>query len=390
MDLAFVNRMAGITRGGGEIWDLKMAEGLEERGADVTFYVGKPLRSELPEPIEGFETVEVPTPHLRDLAYAALKGIGGGLADIDSRLFMDRTVKKLHGHNHDIVHINSDPRFARVVSRFDVPVTIKMNGPPYSLWYDVVNPFTSSYEFFDAFDAVVATGITTEEIQKRISSEVHTINPGVDTDQFSPDGPTIETDSPTILFVGRFVPAKNLTLLVEAFANVVEQFPSAELILVGDGPLKPDVEAEIAQYDLQDSVRLPGYVDNEDLPEYYRGADVFALSSQRENHPITLLESMSCETPVVASSIGAIPEIVENGQTGFLYPVGSASDLAAAINQLLSDPELCTFCGRRARETAINELDWSKHQTELFELYKNTIESAEMDRTNEDSLVEVE
>ena len=390
MDFAFVNRMAGITRGGGEIWDLRMAEGLEKMGAEVTFYVGKPLRSELPEPIEGFETVEVPTPHLRDLAYAAPKGIGGGLADIDSRLFMDRTVKKLHGHNHDIVHINSDPRFARVVSRFDVPVTIKMNGPPYSLWYDVVNPFTSSYEFFDAFDAVVATGITTEEIQKRISSEVHTINPGVDTDQFSPDGPTIETDSPTILFVGRFVPAKNLTLLVEAFANVVEQFPSAELILVGDGPLKPDVEAEIAQYDLQDSVRLPGYVDNEDLPEYYRGADVFALSSQRENHPITLLESMSCETPVVASSIGAIPEIVENGQTGFLYPVGSASDLAAAINQLLSDPELCTFCGRRARETAINELDWSKHQTELFELYKNTIESAEMDRTNEDSLVEVE
>ena len=382
--------MAGITRGGGEIWDLKMAEGLEERGADVTFYVGKPLWSELPEPIEGFETVEVPTPHLRDLAYAAPKGIGGGLADIDSRLFMNRAVKKLHGHNHDIIHINSDPRFARVVSRFDVPVTIKMNGPPYSLWYDVVNPFTSSYEFFNAFDAVVATGITTEEIQKRISSEVHTINPGVDTDQFSPDGPTIETDGPTVLFVGRFVPAKNLTLLVEAFANVVEQFPSAELILVGDGPLKPDVEAEIAQYDLQNSVRFPGYVDNEDLPKYYRGADVFALSSQRENHPITLLESMSCETPVVASSIGAIPEIVEDGQTGFLYSVGSASDLAAAINQLLSDPELCIFCGRRARETAINEFDWSKRRKELFELYEDVIESFKPAPSVKHSSAEVE
>jgi glycosyltransferase involved in cell wall biosynthesis len=374
MDFAFVNRMAGITRGGGEIWDLKMAEGLEKMGAEVTFYVGKPLRSELPEPIEGFEIVEVPTPHLRDLAYDAPKGIGGGLADIDSRLFMNRTVKKLHGHNHDIIHINSDPRFARVVSRFDVPVTIKMNGPPYSLWYDVVNPFTNSYKFFDTFDAVVATGITTGEIQKRISSEVHTINPGVDTDQFSPDGPIIETDGPTILFVGRFVPAKNLTLLMDAFSRVVEDWPSATLRLIGDGPIKSDIQSKISDRGLQDSVRLEGYVDNNNLPEVYRSSDVFALSSQRENHPITLLEAMSCGTPVVAPLIGAIPEIVEDERTGLLYPSGSVSELSGAIDRILSDPELRTFCSQQAREKAMNNFDWFKNQAELFELFNRVME----------------
>lgn len=374
MDFAFVNRMAGITRGGGEIWDLKMAEGLEKMGAEVTFYVGKPLRSELPEPIEGFETVEVPTPHLRDLAYAAPKGIGGGLADIDSRLFMNRIVKKLHGHNHDIIHINSDPRFARVVSRFDVPVTIKMNGPPYSLWYDVVNPFTNSYKFFDTFDAVVATGITTGEIQKRISSEVHTINPGVDTDQFSPDGPTIETDGPTILFVGRFVPAKNLTLLMDAFSRVVEDWPSATLRLIGDGPIKSDIQSKISDRDLQDSVRLEGYVDNNNLPKVYRSSDVFALSSQRENHPITLLEAMSCGTPVVAPSIGAIPEIVEDERTGLLYPSGSVSELSETIDRILSNPGLRTSCSRRAREKSMNDFDWFKNQAELFELFNRVME----------------
>lgn len=369
MDLAFVNRMAGITRGGGEIWDLKMAEGLEERGADVTFYVGKPLRSELPEPIEGFETVEIPTPHLRDLAYAAPVGVGGGLADIDSRLFMTRTVKKLHENNHDIIHINSDPRFARVVSKFNVPVTIKMNGPPYSLWYDVVNPFTSSYEFFDAFDAVVATGITTEEIQERISSEVHTINPGVDTDQFSPDGPAIETDGPTVLFVGRFVPAKDLTLLVEAFANVIEQFPSSELMLVGDGPLKPDVEAEIAQHDLQDSVRLPGYVDNEDLPKYYRGVDVFVLSSRRENNPITLIEALSCGLPVVAPRIGAVPETVNHGEDGLLFD--NMDDLVEHLDTLLSNSQMRNQLGKRGRDKIVNRYDWENRTEDLMWVYKN-------------------
>jgi len=360
--------MTGITRGGGEIWDLKIAEGLEERGADVTFYVGKPLRSELPEPIEGFETVEVPTPHLRDLAYAAPKGIGGGLADIDSRLFMNRTVKKLHGHNHDIIHINSDPRFVRIVSRFDVPVTIKMNGPPYSLWYDVVNPFTSSYEFFDAFDAVVATGITTEEIQKRISSEVHTINPGVDTDQFSPDGPTIETDGPTVLFVGRFVPAKNLTLLVEAFADVVEHFPSAELMLIGDGPLRNRIEKRIRELGIQNRVRMPGYVDNADLPQYYRSADVFVLSSRRENHPITLLEAMSCGTPVITPDIGAISDIVDNETNGLLYLPDSLDDLRESLKQLLSDSSFRSQLGTAGRKKMQKEYDWRRQSKRLYKL----------------------
>jgi glycosyltransferase involved in cell wall biosynthesis len=287
---------------------------------------------------------------------------------------MNRTVKKLHGHNHDIIHINSDPRFARVVSRFDVPVTIKMNGPPYSLWYDVVNPFTNSYKFFDTFDAVVATGITTGEIQKRISSEVHTINPGVDTDQFSPDGPIIETDGPTILFVGRFVPAKNLTLLVDAFSRVVEDWPSATLRLIGDGPIKSDIQSKISDRDLQDSVRLEGYVDNNNLPEVYRSSDVFALSSQRENHPITLLEAMSCGTPVVAPLIGAIPEIVEDERTGLLYPSGSVSELSGAIDRILSDPELRTFCSQQAREKAMNNFDWFKNQAELFELFNRVME----------------
>ena len=369
MDIAFVNRFAGISRGGGEMWDLKMAEGLEDQGAEVTFYVGKPFQKKLPEPIEEFGSVPVDTLHLRDLAYSAPQGIGGLLADIDKWIFSSRVKKELEKADHDIIHINGHPRFARYISEFDAPVTIKMNGPPNSLCYDKINPLTSSYEFFDAFDAVVATGSTTEEIQKRISCEVHTINPGVDTDQFSPDGPTIETDGPTILFVGRFVPAKNLTLLGEAFANVIEQFPSSELMLVGDGPLKPDVEAEIAQHDLQDSVRLPGYVDNEDLPKYYRGVDIFVLSSRRENHPITLIEAMSCGLPVVAPRIGAVPETVNHGEDGLLFD--NMDDLVEHLDTLLSNPQMRTQLGKKGRDKTVNRYDWENRTEELMWVYNN-------------------
>lgn len=375
MDLAFVNRMLGISRGGGEIWDLKMAEHLEELGAEVTFYVGKPLRSELPEPIEEFEYVEVPTPHLRDIAYAAPIGIGGLLSDIDAHLFADRVKRQLRSRNHDLVHVNSDPQFGRVVSEFDMPVTIKMNGPPHSLWYDYINPFTSSYDFFHYFDSIFATGITTKNIKDRIPREVHTINPGVDTDEFTPSGPTIDINSPSVLFVGRFVPAKNLGLLVESFAEVVKQFPSAELILVGEGPLEKKIKDRIQELGLEDRVRMPGYIDNAELPQYYRSADVVALSSQRENHPITLLEAMSCGTSVVAPSIGAIPEIVDNGTNGLLYPVGDADALSTVLERLLSDVGLRSQLGDAGRKEAQNEFDWSRRAGRLSHLFSEVYQS---------------
>jgi glycosyltransferase involved in cell wall biosynthesis len=176
------------------------------------------------------------------------------------------------------------------------------------------------------------------------------------------------------LFVGRFVPAKNLTLLVDAFSRVVEDWPSATLRLIGDGPIKSDIQSKISDRNLQDSIRLEGYIDNNNLPKFYSSSDVFVLSSQRENHPITLLEAMSCGTPVVAPSIGAIPEIVEDERTGLLYPSGSVSELSGAIDRILSDPGLRTSCSRRAREKATNDFDWFKNQAELFELFNRVME----------------
>jgi glycosyltransferase involved in cell wall biosynthesis len=373
MDIAFVNRFAGINRGGGEMWALNMAEGLEELGATVTFYVGKPLRSELPEPIEQFEYVEVPTPHLRDIAYEAPKGIGGMLADLDKQIFTKQTVRQLKKNNHDLIHINGHPQFARYVSEFDVPFSIKLNGPLHSLWYDYINPFGSSYTLLSYFDLIIATGITTEKIQQNISQEVYTINPGVDTDEFTPKGPTVDMGTPSILFVGRFVPAKNLTLLVEAFADVTEQFPSAELMLIGDGPLRNKIEERIRELRIQDQVRMPGYVDNADLPQYYRSADVFALSSRRENHPITLLESMSCETPVVAPNIGAISDIVDDGTNGLLYQSDDLGSLSKSLRQLLSDNSVRSQFGDIARKKVQDEYDWRHNSKKLNALFNRMI-----------------
>ena len=361
--------MLGISRGGGEIWDLKMAEGLEELGADVTFYVGKPLRSELPEPIEDFDYVEVPTPHLRDLAYAAPIGVGGALSDLDARLFTLRVVSRLQENEHDIIHVNSDPQFGRVVSQFNVPVTIKMNGPPHSLWYDYVNPFGSSYDFFRCFDAVIATGVTVPAIRERTDCEVTTINPGADTELFSPEGPKIPTNGPTVLFVGRFVPAKNITLLLEAFSEVLNEIPDAELVLVGEGPLEEKIASKIESLGISRSVRMLGYVENEELPRYYRGADLFALTSRHESFGMVLLEAMSCGTPVVSSRVGAAPEIIDDGANGLLYTEGNRGELIASLERILRDRDLEHQMGTNARKAVKAQYDWQTCAERLYELY---------------------
>lgn len=369
MNLAFVNRMAGITRGGGEIWDLKMAEGLEERGADVTFYVGKPLRSELPEPIEDFETVEIPTPHLRDWAYAAPKGIGGALSHVDAEVFCRRVARELQKRGHDLVQISGRPHFARYVDRIDAPVSIVMHGEPYSLWYDVIKPWGSTYALLEKFNQVITISGLCEAIEKRVSCPVTAINPGVETDEFTPAniGEMVKNE---ILFVGRFVPAKNLDLLIKAFSIVYKNHFDTELVLVGDGPRSDALREKVQHRGISDRVRFTGYISNDNLPQTYKNANIFVLSSVSESYPLTLLEAMSCGTPVIAPSIGSIPEIIDNKKNGLVYKKGSVSELSKYMDFLLSNTKMQQKYGRAARTKAVNTFGWDRKQKQLYQLYR--------------------
>lgn len=372
MDLAFVNRMAGITRGGGEMWDLRMAEKLEDRGANVTFYIGEPIRSELPEPIEEFESVPITTPHLRDLAYAAPIGVGGVLADIDSYIFNKRVVNNLQDADHDVVHINSDPRFGHFISQVDAPVTIKMNGPPHSLFHDFIHPWSNSYEFFPKFDRVIATGVTVSDIESQVDVTVDPIHPGVDTDHFSPEGETSDWDRPTVLFVGRFVPAKDLPELLRGFKSVHEGLPESQLVLVGDGPLKSRLEKLSDSLGLNNAISFPGYIQPEELPAYYRGADVFAVSSKHESFGMVLLEAMACGVPVVAPDIDYIPQIIDD-QCGLLYNKGDETDLSKSLLRFLESSEIASNFGEYGRNHAVNHYTWTQQSDKLYQVFRKVI-----------------
>lgn len=370
MNVAFVNRSLGMRRGGGEIWDIEMARALQSKGVEVTLYTGKPLTRGVEKPVD-LPVKYITSPFLYDLGYAAPIGLGGLITDIDRTLFYVQLLRHL-SDGHDIVHLNGYPELLRIKSHIDAPVTIKLNGPPHSLFYDYVHPLKSSYSWLELADQVIATGVTTEAIESKTDLDVTTINPGVDTDLFCPDGAAHETAGPTILWVGRFVPAKNLSVLVEAFSTIRSEWPGAELWLVGEGPRRARIERLVERRDLRGAVEFWGYVPNEGLPPFYRAADVFALTSKHESFGIVILEAMSSGTPVVAPSVGRAEHLL-GGVAGRIFEPSTESELVGTLDELLSNTDERERLGRRGRDRAVQQFEWRERARRLNIVFEDVL-----------------
>ena len=157
-------------------------------------------------------------------------------------------------------------------------------------------------------------------------------------------------DTPIIGTVGRLAPVKNHRLLIDAFARVHAEMPDAHLAILGDGQLGESLAAHAADLRLSNDI---SFVKSSPSVEVFLAClDVFALSSDSEGMPLTLLEAMAAGVPVAVTGVGGIPEVIENGTDGYLVPPSSSELLARVISSLLSHPGEAHEMGRRAREKA--------------------------------------
>ncbi len=142
----------------------------------------------------------------------------------------------------------------------------------------------------------------------------------------------------TLGFLARLVEVKAPLDLLEALARLAPAHPDVHLIMVGDGPLRPAVEERIQTLGLQDRVELTGRLEDP-VPALHR-FDVFVLPSHNEGMGRAAVEAMAAGLPVVASRVGGVPDVVQDGQTGLLVPPGDPEALAAALDRLLQDEAL--------------------------------------------------
>jgi len=167
--------------------------------------------------------------------------------------------------------------------------------------------------------------------------KVTVVTRGVDATKFAPADRAaarrrlqLADDARHLVWVGRMVPVKGLPLLLEACADLKRRGIAFCAHLIGSGPDRAALGAQVAALGLERHVSFPGAVAHDDLPDWYRAADLVVLPSLSEGTPNVLLEAIACDTPFVASAVGGIPEIASDGIDTLVAP-GDASALAAAI-----------------------------------------------------------
>lgn len=147
---------------------------------------------------------------------------------------------------------------------------------------------------------------------------------------------SIRADAPLIGIVGRIVPVKNHALFLDAAARVKAELPAARFVIVGDGDLHAEIEAQVEALGLHDAVIFTGW--RRDLAPIYADLDVNVISSVNEGTPVSVIEALATACPVVSTAVGGVPDLLDQGALGTLVPSGDVNALANALIAVLRDP----------------------------------------------------
>ncbi len=188
-----------------------------------------------------------------------------------------------------------------------------------------------------------------------------------------------EEAEPLVIFVGRLVSEKGPQVLVEAMGSVLSEFPTARLVLAGDGPMEGDLRHLIYSSGLGNVVRLAGRLDDQGLRDLYSRAWVAAFPSSYEPFGIVALEAMATGVPCIAGNAGGLREVVRNGETGLLVQPDDPEALASAVKALLGNRAWASEVAARAKISALNEYSWDDIARKTLSVYEEVLSAGRVD-----------
>ena len=183
----------------------------------------------------------------------------------------------------------------------------------------------------------------------------------------------IPNDAFIITCAARFHENKGLPELLDAFSKVWKKYPATRLILVGDGPLSPDIRAQIQTLEIENAVILPGWCDPQ---PYYHLADVLTCPSRHEPLGNTILEAWACGKPLVATQTQGANELVTHGENGLITPLKDADALADAFERLMNDPALRAALAEAGAKTVQSRFSKAVITGQYLELYERLLAKA--------------
>jgi colanic acid/amylovoran biosynthesis glycosyltransferase len=198
---------------------------------------------------------------------------------------------------------------------------------------------------------------------------------GIDPSEYDP-APFRESPDPyEIVCVGKLVSFKAQHLLLECVHRLIAEGRNLRLRLVGDGPDRPSLEARIRKLNLSDRVIIEGWKNHDEVREFYRRADIFALASSAEGVPVVLMEAMAMRIPCVATRITGIPELIRDGIDGLLVTPSDPDELTSAIARLLDDSTLRRRLAEAGRIRVQEKYHLAANVARLSEIFKRRLAS---------------
>jgi glycosyltransferase involved in cell wall biosynthesis len=212
--------------------------------------------------------------------------------------------------------------------------------------------------------------------------KVYTVYNGIETSLFFPDQSkradvrralVITDDEKILLFFSFVTKQKGLHLLIKAMPDILEK-NNVKLLVIGEGDYLAEAKQLVDQLGLDSYVVFTGYIPREEAPDYINASDVFVLPTIRqEGMPFSLLEAMACGKPVIASKIGGIPSVIDDGINGFLILPGNISKLIERTNSLLNNKDLADRLADNARQKVIQNFSQEKMIEETIKVFKLAI-----------------
>jgi N-acetyl-alpha-D-glucosaminyl L-malate synthase BshA len=257
-------------------------------------------------------------------------------------------------HGTDITLVGRDPSF--------LPIT--------QFGIEQSDAVTAISEYLrNATRATFCTGCDIKVIYNFIDSEYYRRVPDESVRQsLAPDGEKI------ILHISTFRPIKRITDCVEVVARIRQMGePAIKLLMCGDGPERADAEVLAERLGVAHCVQFVGKKPQSVIREYLSVADLFLLPSESESFGLSALEAMACEVPVIATRVGGIPEVVEEGGCGYLFKIGDVQGMAEAAVRVLGDDHERARLGRRGREIAVSRFANERIVPQYEALYRDAV-----------------
>jgi glycosyltransferase involved in cell wall biosynthesis len=348
---------------------------LRALGVEIDVITGRPLIGRPVYPPEpDLDTVSLRSPYMRGFVYRVQSWRGFGRLSMwslhaDEELFcrmaFARIAQQPQPPDLVLAHaLHQAPRLAPST----YPVAVYLPGPPHPRYVPDLQ----------RADALISDGWAAKQLPAMIGRPVDDVLKGVDVKTFTADGPNLRAEQglsgrKVIICVTRLVPIKNLPMMLDAVARVRLQRPDIVLVIVGEGPQQPVLEARVRELGIGGAVRFVGYVPQDETAKWYRSADVFALSSDFDNSPNVVLEAMACGLPIVATDVGGLREYVTPPANGFLTPRGEAAAFAEALLRFVNDDTLGPAIGRHNRQDAVAKFSWAVSAARMRDVYARVI-----------------